>query len=427
MKLPRLLLVDQAIPDRAIRDIPGAVARELSQSDFAARVRPGGSVAIGVGSRGIANLAVIVRAVVDYWKSHGIKPFLFPAMGSHGAATAEGQAQVLAHYGVTAEAMGCPVRSSLDVVPLGATPDGIETIMDRLAFESDGVMMVSRVKWHTDFEGRIESGLFKMMAIGLGKLAGAKRYHTHTYKLGIEAVVRSVGRQVLKSGKILGGLAIVEDGNHNTGRLAAVPVERMEREEEELLALAKSWTSRIPVAGLDVLIVDEMGKNISGAGMDTKIVNRNVLGAYNPWPFAPKIERVFVRNLTEETAGNAVGIGMADVVTDRLVERIDWEPSLANALTANGPAAIRTPIHFPTDRQCLETIAQTVGRFDMKDVTIGWIRNTLELGRLALSENLRPEIEANPALTIVNGPMELPYGAGGNLENILSGVAPAAR
>lgn len=427
MKLPRLLLVDQAIPDRAIRDIPGAVAREMSRSGFAARLKPGASVAIGVGSRGIANLSVIVRGVVDYWKSHGMNPFLFPAMGSHGAATAEGQAAVLAHYGVTAGAMGCPVRSSLDVVELGTTPEGIRTLMDRLAFESDGVMMVSRVKWHTDFEGRLESGLFKMMAIGLGKLAGAKHYHTHTYKMGIEAVVRSVGRQVLGSGKILGGLAIVEDGNHNTGRLAAVPVERMEQDEEELLALAKSWMARIPVAGLDILIVDELGKNISGAGMDTKIVNRNVLGAYNPWPFAPKIDRIFVRDLTDETAGNAVGIGMADVVTDRLVRRIDWEPSLANALTANGPAAIRTPIHFPTDRECLERIADTVGRFDWKDVTIGWIRNTLKLGRLALSENLRPEIEANPALTIVNGPMEIPFGADGNLQDIFSAVAPAAR
>jgi hypothetical protein len=174
-----------------------------------------------------------------------------------------------------------------------------------------------------------------------------------------------------------------------------------------------------------VLIVDEMGKDVSGAGMDTKIVNRNVLGAYNPWSFAPKIERIFARNLTDETGGNAVGIGMLDVVTDRLVERIDWEPTLANALTANGPSAIRTPIHFPTDRECLETIAQTVGRFDLKDVTIGWIRNTLELGRLALSENLRPEIEANPQLTIVNGPLEIPYDAEGNLEEVLSGVALA--
>lgn len=425
MDLPRLLLVRQSIPDRSIQDIPGTVARELSQAGFASRLRPGSSVAIGVGSRGITNLSRIVRAVVDYWKTQGMNPFLFPAMGSHGAATAEGQAGVLAHYGVTEAAMGCPVRSSLDVVALGSTPEGIRTVMDRLAYESDGVFLIGRVKWHTDFDGRIESGLYKMMAIGLGKLAGAQHYHAHAYTLGLEAVIRSVGRQVLGSGRILGGLAIVEDGNHNTGCLAAVPVEAMERREEELLALAKSWMSKIPVAELDVLIVDEMGKDISGTGMDTKIVNRHVLGTYNPWPFAPRIGRLFARNLTEATGGNAVGMGTADIVTDRLVERISWEATLANALTANGPAAAHTPIHFPTDRQCLETIAQTVGKFDLRELKIGWIRNTLELSALALSETLRREIEANPTLSIVGGPMEFPYREDGNFVEVVLDLARA--
>jgi hypothetical protein len=422
MEFPRLLLVRQEIPDRGIRDIPGTVRGELSRAGFASRLRPGSSVAIGVGSRGIANLDVIVRAVVDYWQAQGMKPFLFPAMGSHGAATAEGQAEVLARMGVREAAMGCPVRSSLEVTPLGRTPEGIETCIDRLAFESDGIMLVGRVKWHTDFEGRIESGLYKMMAIGLGKCAGAKNYHTHTYRMGIEAVVRSVGRQVLASGKILGGLAIVEDGNHQTARLAAVPVEEMEQKEEELLALAKSWMAKIPVAGLDILIVDRMGKDISGTGLDTKIVNRNVLGVYNPWPFAPVIERIFVRDLTEGTGGNAVGIGMVDVVTDRLVSRIDWAPSLMNALTANGPAAVRTPIHFPTDRQCLEAIAPTVGKFSPLELTIGWIRDTLQLSTLALSETLRDHIEAHPRLRIVGGPMELAYTENGDLVDLLAGA-----
>src|ERR1019366_4957315 len=173
--------------------------------------------------RGIANIATIVRSVVDYWKAARFEPFLFPAMGSHGAATAEGQADVLGHYGIHEATMGCPVVSSLDVVPLGKTPEGIEAFMDRSAFESDGVFLVNRIKWHTDFSGKIESGLFKMMAIGLGKFAGAQRYHAHALKMGLEAMVRSIGRQVLASGKILGGLAIVEDANHNTARLFAVP------------------------------------------------------------------------------------------------------------------------------------------------------------------------------------------------------------
>src|ERR1044072_5557398 len=207
-------------------------------------------------------------------------------MGSHGAATAEGQADVLAHYGIDEATMGCPVVSQLEVISLGCTADGIEAFMDRMAFESDGVMLVGRVKWHTDFAGKIESGLFKMMAIGLGKFAGAQRYHAYAYRLGLEYVIRSVGRQVLQSGKILGGLAILEDANHNTAKLDAVPVNEMESREEELLELTKSWMGRVPVP-LDILMLDEIGKNFSGAGMDTKVVNRSVHGQYNPWDTAP--------------------------------------------------------------------------------------------------------------------------------------------
>jgi hypothetical protein len=201
-------------------------------------------------------------------------------------------------------------------------------------------------KWHTDFMGKIESGLFKMIAIGLGKFAGAQHYHTYAYKLGLENTIRAIGRTVLESGKILGGLAILEDANHNTAKLEAVPVEGMEQREEELLALAKSWMGRIPM-DLDILILDEIGKNVSGAGMDTKVVNRSVLGDYNPWPDTPRIERIFVRDLSDLTYNNAVGIGMADVVTDRLVDRIDWVPTRVNSLTASTPSAIRTPIHSP--------------------------------------------------------------------------------
>ncbi len=418
MDFPRLLLVRQNFPDRRLRDVRAAVTNELAQSPFGGRLRPGARVAIGVGSRGISNIAAIVRSVVDFWKSKGARPFLFPAMGSHGAATAEGQADVLAHYGIIEETMGCPVVSSLDVVPLGVTPDGIEAFMDRNAFESDGVMLVGRVKWHTDFAGNIESGLFKMMAIGLGKFAGAQRYHTYAYKLGLEHVIRTVGRQVLASGKILGGLAILEDANHNTAQVTAVPVEEMERREEELLRLVKSWMGRIPT-DLDVLILDEIGKNISGAGMDTKVVNRGVHGQYNPWPDAPRIERIFIRGLSDLSYGNGVGLGMADVVSDRLLGRIDWNPTRINSLTASTPAAIRTPLHFPTDRECLERIAPTVGKHDLREVTYGWIRNSLELGLLAMSENLRPQIEKNRDLEVLGAPRPMEFEANGNLIDML--------
>jgi hypothetical protein len=414
MQFPRLFLVRQNFPDRRVSDVAAEVHRQLHEGGFAARLKPGASVAIGVGSRGIANIATIARATAEFWKSAGMRPFIFPAMGSHGAATAEGQADVLAHYGIIEDSVGCPIRSSLDVVPLGKTPEGIQTYMDRNAYESDGVMMAGRVKWHTDFAGKIESGLFKMMAIGLGKFAGAQHYHTYAYKLGLEHTIRAIGREVLASGKILGGLAILEDANHNTAKLEAVPVENMEQREEELLALAKSWMGRVP-ADLDILILDEMGKNISGAGMDSKVVNRSVNGGYNPWPDAPRIERIFVRDLSDLTYNNGVGVGMADVVTDRLVNRIDWTPTRINSLTASTPAAIRTPIHYATDRECLEAIAPTVGKFATNEITICWIRNTMELSLLAMSENLRPLIEQNPRLEIVGPAHEIEFGADGNL------------
>src|SRR5664280_1563869 len=399
MQFPRLLVIRQKFPDRRIVDVAACVRAELAASDFAGRLRPGARVAIGVGSRGIHNIATIVRQVVQYFQEQGMQPLLFPAMGSHGAANAAGQAEVLASYGITAATMGCPLISQLEVVSLGKTSDGIEAFMDKVAYDADGVMLVGRVKWHTDFAGKIESGLFKMMAIGLGKFAGAQRYHSYAYRVGLEHVIRSVGRQVLKSGKILGGLAILEDAYHNTAKIDAVPVEAMDASEEENLALVKSWMGTIPM-DLDILIMDEIGKNISGAGMDTKVANRGVQGQYNPWPNTPKFQRIFVRNLSEHTYNSSVGMGMADVVTERLVKRIDWEPTWINSLTANTPAAIRTPIHFPTDRECLERIAPTVGRLALDEVTYGWIRNTMELTRLAVSENVRGEVEKNAMLEI---------------------------
>jgi hypothetical protein len=414
LNFPRMLLVRQALPDLRISDVRGEVTRQLVASPLASRLKSGSRVAIGVGSRGINNMAAVARATVDYWKVQGMQPFVFPAMGSHGAATAEGQAEVLAGYGITEQTMGCPVLSQLEVVPLGKTEDGIETFMDRLAFESEGVMLINRVKWHTDFVGKIESGLFKMMAIGLGKLAGAQRYHTHAYKIGLERVIRSVGRQVLKSGKVLGGLALLEDAHHNTAKLDAVPAEEMEQREEANLALVKSWMARMPT-DLDILIVDEIGKDISGAGMDTKVINRSVLGPYNPFPDLPKVERIFARDLTAASNGNGVGIGLADVVSDRLVNKVDWLPTRINSLSSSSTFCLRTPIHFSSDRESLACLLPTVGKLELGAVTIGWIRNTLELSVLALSENLQQQIKRKSTLEILSPPFPLEFDASGNL------------
>ena len=426
MNSPRFVHVEQSFPNRAIPDIEDHIRRELASSNLVQRIPKGARIAIGVGSRGIANIARITKAVVDFWKEHGAHPFIIPAMGSHGAATAEGQSTVLAHYGIHEATMGVPVISSLGVVPLGKTPDGIETFMDKNAYDADGVFLIARVKWHTDFAGAIESGLFKMMAIGLGKFAGAQRYHTFAYRMGLEQMIRSVGASVFSTGKILGGLAIQEGAFHETGGLTVVSTAQglaaMVAQEEALLSEVKSWMSTLPAPEIDILIVDEIGKNISGAGMDTKVVNRGVQGQYNPWPGIPRFERVFVRDLSELTYNSAVGLGMADIVTDRLVNRTDWAPTLVNSLTANTPAAIRTPIHFPTDRECLERIAPTVGKLDLDQVTYGWIRNTMELGRLALSENLRPVVERNPDLEI-EATIDFEFAGSGNLISPFESVA----
>ena len=409
----RLLLVRQNFPDGRIADVAAEARRQLEHGSFAAQLRPGARVAIGVGSRGIANIATIVLSTVQYWQSHGMAPFVFPAMGSHGAATPEGQVDVLARFGITERSMGCPIISRSDVVSLGRTDDGIEVFMDAAAHGADAVMIVPRVKWHTTFDGRIESGLMKMLAIGLAKFAGAQKYHTHTQRLGFEHVIRTVGRRVLQSGKIIGGLAIVEDAHHNTAKLDAVPAVSIEQRDEENLALAKSWMPRLP-CDVDVLIVDEMGKNISGTGMDAKVVNRGPSGEYNPWPGLPAIRRLFVRDLDPQTHGNALGIGMADVTTDRLVGHIDWEPTRVNALSSGIPSRIRVPAHFPSDRECLQWIAPTAGKLDPAEVTFGWIRNTLELDLLAVSPNLRAEIDGQPQIE-VEGEIDVDWDQSGNL------------
>jgi hypothetical protein len=407
--------VRQHFPHRRLDDIPVAVHGELLAGDLVSRLSPGARIAIGVGSRGISNLAKIVRAVVDFFTSRGFGPFLFPAMGSHGAANAAGQARVLAHYGIDQATIGCPVVSSFDVVSLGRTGEGIEVFAGKDAWESDGIFVINRVKWHTSFEGALESGVSKMMALGLGKIEGARSCHGHARRVGMEAVIRSVAGHLLGTGKILGGLAILEDAYHDTAQVTALGADGLIEREVELLLLVKSWMGKLPVPALDILIVDEIGKNISGTGMDLKVVNRGVHGQYNPWPGTPRVERIFIRSLSELSYGNGVGIGLADVIHDRVLERIDVNAGRINATTSGSLAAVRTPLHFPSDRECLELLGATVGKFDSADITMGWIRNTLDLGVVALSQNLTGEIEKNPMLEIAGPPFDLAFDPDGNL------------
>ena len=389
------------------------------------RVPAGSRIAVGVGSRGIRNIDVIAKAVVEFWKSRGVQPFIVPVMGSHGAATAQGQADVLAHYGIDESTMGVPVESSLEVVRVGTTPEGIEVSMDRRALESDGVMLCGRIKWHTDFEGSLESGIHKMMAIGLGKWAGAKRYHSWALKIGMDQVIRSVGSAVLATGKMLGGLAILEDAYHDTAAVHALGAEGMAEREEELLRRVKGWKPNLPVSEVDLLILDEIGKDISGAGMDTKVVNRGGGHGPNSWQGVPTVHRIFVRDLSGNTYGNAIGMGLADIVHDRLVKKVDFQATWVNALTSSVTSPGFTPLHFATDRECLERVLPTCGKLDPGTCSIIWIRNTLDLSYLLASENLLEELAANDSISLEGEAAALPFGPSGDL--ISPFEAPAAR
>jgi hypothetical protein len=292
--------------------------------------------------------------------------------------------------------------------------------MDKAAFESDGVFLLARVKWHTDFAGGIESGLFKMMAIGLGKFAGAQNYHTFAYRIGLEKMIRSVGASIFSSGKILGGLAIQEGAFHETAGLTVVSTSQglasMVAEEEAILREVKSWMAKLPAPEIDILIVDEIGKNISGAGMDTKVINRGVNGQYNPWPDTPFVHRIFARAISALSYRSAVGLGMADVIHDNLFNNVDWNPTRINSLTASTPAAVRTPLHYASDREALEAFAPTVGKHNLADVTYCRIRNTMELIHLDVSENLLPTLAAN--VKPISAPFALEFDASGNLPEL---------
>ena len=296
IRLTPLVPVLQHFPSRGLADVAQAVRDELATARLEQGVKPGGKIAIASGSRGISNQAQIVRATAEYFRQQGFEPFVVPAMGSHGGGTAEGQRKVLAHYGIDEAGVGCPIVSSLETVPIGVTDEGIEVRVDRTAWESDGIVFVNRIKWHTTFDASIESGLMKMAAIGIGKLYGAQEYHRNVVRMGFEAVIRSVGRRVLESGRVLGGVGILEDAHHKTARIAAIPAPRIEKEEGELLALVKQWMPRLLFNEIDILIVDEIGKQISGVGMDSKVINRHPYGAVNPWSYLPRIFRVYVRD-----------------------------------------------------------------------------------------------------------------------------------
>jgi hypothetical protein len=338
-----------------------------------------------VGSRGIANLPEIVRAVCGWLKTQGAQPFVFPAMGSHGGATAEGQRQILEDYGITLDRVGVEVRSSMETVCLGTAPEGFRAFMDRNAWEADSVLVLNRIKSHTDFSGRIESGLLKMMAVGIGKEDGARETHRWGWKYGFERVLRAMTAVTLASGKILCGLGVIENEQHQVCALRAARPEDIPATDEEALRMARPLVPRIPFPNFHMLVVDAMGKNVSGTGMDTKVIGRGV--ELQPGE-APEIGLIYVRDLTHESEGNAIGMGFADLIHERLYQKVDFGKTYLNALVSMNPAAVRLPIHLASDREALGLALGHLGSPEPPEQRIVWIRNTQELNRLAVSAAL---------------------------------------
>jgi len=416
--LPRMFRVRQNFAHTTITDVPGEVRRALEDIRPSLRLRPGATVAVGVGSRGVTNIAAIAGAVCNTLKEFGAEPFIFPAMGSHGGATAEGQRQILAHYGVTEEAMGVPIKSSLEVITLGKTSDGVHVYLDRNASEADFILPINRIKPHTDFKGEHESGLIKMMAVGFGKYNGAIEYHRAAFHLGYPRVFRSATEIVLSSGRVLCGVAILENARHETARIVALTPDRLIEQEIELLKEAKRMMPRLPCHQIDLLIIDEIGKDISGTGMDTNITGRGVNGYITGTPVfegAPGITRILVCDLTEASGGNGIGIGMADFTTARFMKKLDLRATIVNGLTALTPNNAKIPVCFDTDREAIEVGLKTAGVEDLRVGRVVRIKNTLTLGELEMSESYLGEIKSRTDLSIISDLYEIQFDESGNL------------
>ncbi len=409
LPFPRMMLLRQDFPPAPSLDIPAVVRREVE------KLRPRGRVAVGVGSRGITNLDRIVAAVIETLKSAGAEPFIVPAMGSHGGATPEGQSTLIAEYGITEERLGVPVRASMETKLLGTSEDGIPVRFSTEALRADGIVVVNRVKPHTDFAGRITSGLLKMIAIGLGKEAGASAVHAATLRLGHERAIRSAARVALAKAPILGGLAILENQRHETARLEAVPAAGIEAREEELHAESRRLLARVPVDEIDLLVVDRLGKNISGAGMDPNVTGRGLPEFFTPPPDCPRVRRLFVRDLTPESHGNGTGAGVADFATTRLVRAIDLRTTYTNALTAISLPFAKIPVHFDTDREVIAAALRTVRPLDSREARVVRILDTLNLLKLEVSESYSDIIGGRKDLTVLRGPAEMEFDAAGNL------------
>ncbi len=408
---PLFYHVKQELKGPVILDVPRIIKKQIARLALQDNIKPGQTIAITAGSRGITGIDRIISTMVQECKTMGLRPFIFPAMGSHGGATAEGQRHLLEHYGISSATMGCEIKSGMEVVQIGQVK-GIPVYCDKNAWQADWIAVVNRVKPHTDFDHEIESGLFKMMSIGIGKQLGAETCHRAGHHYSYAEVFPLVGKAFLESGKVLFGLAIVENGYGQTARLEAVKPADFYNVEKKLLRLAKLWMGRIPFDDIDILIIDEMGKNISGTGMDPNVIGRPCI---QKKPGPPRIRQIFVRDLTAESDGNALGIGMADLVAKRLVQRISRTNTNINVITTGALDLAKIPMYFESERQAIETALGMIGLTPPENARIVRIKNTLHLTEMDVSSPLLAEVESNPRLTLTGTSFSLQFDLDGNL------------
>lgn len=410
--------VRQSYPASKQLDFPVVVAEGFAKSGVLERITPGMRIAVGAGSRGISNLDKIVKATVEVLIKAGAKPFIVPAMGSHGGATPDGQTKVLAGYGVTAESMGVAVEASMEVRKIGEVFDGREVVFSTAALEADAVVAVNRVKPHTDFQGAFGSGLQKMLTIGFGKQVGANLTHRAAAHHGYEDAIRECAKVVLATVPVLCGVAIVEDQHHGTAQVEVLAREEIVSGESRLIETARALMPRLPLEEIDLLIVDEMGKEISGTGMDTNVTGRDIMGysaSLRENGRSPMIHRIFVRDLSAGTKGNGTGLGLADFTTTRLVKALDLRATYINALTSLGLLTPKIPIHFDSDREAIEQGLATLAAADTEKLRVVRIVNTLRLERMLVSESCTDLLKGSPGVTIAGTAAEMQFDGTGNL------------
>ncbi len=398
-----------------VGDVAREVRSELEHLFPSGTIAAGAKIGVTVGSRGIAGIATIVRAAVDFLKSRDAAPFILPAMGSHGGAEAEAQAHLIAHYGVSEQTMECPVHAAMETRSLGRSKGGGEALIAEAAWEADGILLMNRIKPHTDYKGRLESGLTKICAIGLGKYNGAQEIHRNLFTVGLGAAIRGVTEKIIESGKIIGGIAILENAYHETAKIAGVGLDGFFEAEEKLLEEARGLMGRLPLDEIDVLFCDRMGKNISGAGLDTNIIGRSVYGYVQGVPWCegmPSVMRIVVSDLSEESDGNAVGMGMVEFVTQRFIEKVNHRVTSLNALTACSPSGARTPVVCENDRDALEAAIRT-SQSRAEGPRVVHVRDTLDLEDVYLSEACLPLVAGREDIEVRSEPAPLTFDDGG--------------